>query len=188
MARRIRRGSPEYAALFDGFGQSAFRLETLQHYAGEDEAEALRAFLRGDAPPMYPGKESWTARVRRAVAAGKSMQRVHLVREPLTDYLRYEIGWSYGLNVAAGEDIRLLPAADGQFPAGLGAAGDFWLFDSHALVRMNYDDAGQMTGAVLEKSPRAIALANAWRDAALRAATPYSDYVSWHEGQLQRAS
>ena len=34
--------------------------------------------------------------VRAGVAAGKVLQRVHVVSEPLTDYLRFEIGWSTG--------------------------------------------------------------------------------------------
>jgi len=36
------------------------------------------------------------------------------VVEPLTDYLRYELGWSYPPNVKAGEDIRILPAEAGH--------------------------------------------------------------------------
>ena len=36
------------------------------------------------------------------------MQRVHVVSEPLTDYLRFEIT-GYRLNVEAGEDVRILP-------------------------------------------------------------------------------
>ena len=38
------------------------------------------------------------------------MQRVHVVAEPLTEYLRFDIDWSYPLNAATGEDIRLTRA------------------------------------------------------------------------------
>jgi len=51
-----------------------------------------------------------------AVRAGKVFQRVHVVREPLTDYLRYEFGWSYPPYVEAGEDIRILVAQAGSWP------------------------------------------------------------------------
>ena len=69
------------------------------------------------------------------------MQRVHVVVEPLTAYLRYELAWSY--TPEAGEDIRIIPVQTGQWPAGLpGLGGDFWLFDSARLLRMHYDPAG----------------------------------------------
>ena len=35
--------------------------------------------------------------------AGRVQQRVHVVAEPLTAYLRYELTWQYGPNAAAGE-------------------------------------------------------------------------------------
>jgi hypothetical protein len=41
--------------------------------------------------------------------AGRTQQRVHVVTEPLTDYLAYELTWEYGLHAAAGEDIRIIP-------------------------------------------------------------------------------
>jgi hypothetical protein len=40
---------------------------------------------------------------------GKRLERVYVVAEPPTNYIRYELMWSYEPNVAAGEDIRILP-------------------------------------------------------------------------------
>lgn len=187
MSSYLERGSPEYRSLFDGFEHTAYRLETLQCYRDDDEAEALRSFLAGEPPGPYPGKDRWTARVRAAVAVGKVMHRVHIIAEPLTDYLRYEIYWSYSLNVAVGEDIRILPIPAGQWPAGL-PREDYWLFDSRTLARMHYDDSGRMARIELDDDPAAVVQASAWRDAALHAATPYRDYLSRREGQLQHAS
>ena len=55
--------------------------------------------------------------IKAAVEAGKVFQRVHVVTEPLTDYLRYELGWSYPPNIEAGEDIRILPTQQGRWPS-----------------------------------------------------------------------
>ncbi len=176
MTTNIDRASPEYQALFDGFEHTAFRLEVLACYRDDAEAEALRAFLAGERPTVYPGKERWTARVRGAVAAGKIMQRVHVVTEPLTDYLRFEIGWSYLLNADAGEDIRILPVPAGQWPTSL-PTEDYWLFDSRTLVGMRYDQDGTMTGAELDDEPAAVMRASTGRNAAMRAATPLRDYL-----------
>ena len=72
---------------------------------------------------------------------------MHVIREPLTDYLRYELGWSYPPNVEAGEDIRILVAHAGSWP--MSARGeilpelkDYWLFDSSDLWVMEYGDDG----------------------------------------------
>ncbi|MGH3937593.1 MAG: DUF6879 family protein [Pseudonocardiaceae bacterium] len=45
--------------------------------------------------------------------AGKAVQRVQVVLEPLTDYLRFELTWGYEPNVAAGEDVRIIPVGQG---------------------------------------------------------------------------
>jgi hypothetical protein len=119
VARRLVPGSAGYWELFDNFEHTAYRLETLQYYRADGEAEPLRRFLAGEPQPHDPGKDQWVTRIRAAAAAGKLMQRVHIVTEPLSDYLRYELSWSYAPNVAVGEDIRVIPAAAGTWPAEL---------------------------------------------------------------------
>jgi hypothetical protein len=161
--------SPDYWRAFDSFDHTAFRWEAHQEY--EDEPEPLRCFLAGDPKPPMPGKERWCARVRAACAAGKTMSRVHSVREPLTDYLLYELTWSYPPNVAAGEDVRIA-----SMSAGL-PARDFWLFDSRTLLWLDYDASGRLISAELDEDPASVVLANYWRDAALHAGTPLEDYA-----------
>jgi hypothetical protein len=82
-------------------------LETLDQYAAGYEEEAIRRFLAGKPPdPGFIGL--WLERVAAATGAGRQMQRVHVVTEPLSDYLRYEMD-GYRLTVAAGEDAGILP-------------------------------------------------------------------------------
>lgn len=113
--------------------------------------------------------------IRDATGAGKVFQRVHVVEEPLTDYLRYEIGWSYAPNVAAGEDIRILPTKPGNRLAL--PDHDYWHFDSRDLWIMEYDEIGRFLFAELVTDAAAIVGHNYWRDAALHHAIPYIDYV-----------
>ena len=108
------------------------------------------------------------------VAAKKSMRRVHVVEEPLSDYLRYEM-LSYRPNVEAGEDVRILPVTPGRWPNL--PLDDYWLFDSAELWLMDYDEDGHFTGVVPVTDAVEIVMANHWRDAALHAAVPYADYV-----------
>jgi len=165
-----------------GFQHTAYRLEVLDFYADDSEAPAFAAFAAGQSPDIYPGKQGWLDKVRAATAAGRTMQRVHVVTEPLNSYLRFEIGWSYELNEGAGEDIRILSAD--HAPVAVRTAGDYWLFDSDTLIQMEYDDRGRLVKLDHIRDTGAITTANDIRDAALRHAVPLKQYA---EGQLLRA-
>jgi hypothetical protein len=180
MTRTLLPGSAEFSGLFDRFEHTAYRLEILQLYSEPSEAESLVGFLDGRRPEAHPGKRSWIALVREARRQGKIMQRVHAVTEPLSDYLRFEIGWSYELNDQAGEDVRVLTA---PWPRGLPGA-DYWLFDSKVLVRMVYDQGGRMTAAQLVSDLAEVVEACYWRDAALHASVPYREYVAAARGPV----
>jgi hypothetical protein len=171
--------SPAFDELFASFKHTAYRLETLQRYDVSYEIEPYRAFLAGQPRPHDSSKSAWTAMLKASAAAGKVVQRVHLVNEPLTDYLRYELEWSYPPNVEAGEDIRILPAGDvsGVRRATLAALGDYWLFDSSDLWVMEYDDEGRFRSIEQASGPSDIVLHARWRDAALHHAIPYADYM-----------
>ena len=170
MGRVVPPGSVDWPGLFGRFEHTCFRLETRQRYEEPGEAGPLRSFLAGQEPATYPAKEAWLAVVRAGVAAGKVLQRVHVVSEPLTDYLRFEIGWSYQLNAGAGEDIRISRAA-AALPA-----DDYWLFDSRALARLHYDDDGALTGVELTADPAVVVQAGYWRDVALHLAVPLRNW------------
>lgn len=175
MTRLLPPGSPEFSRLFDTFDHTAYRLEREQVYREPTETAALTAFLAGRQPEVYPGKTGWVNLVRGACGAGMIMQRVHVVTWPLSDYLRYEIGWSYGLNVDAGEDVRILLLDP---PSTIDMPGDYWLFDSHILAQMHYDNEGRMTEIELVTDPARIVEANYWRDAALHASVPWRAFVN----------
>src|SRR6266498_3070001 len=83
-SRMLAADSEEFGRLFETFEHTAFRLETLDRYTVPEEDEALRRFLAGE-PPDPDLFVSWFTLVRAATAAGKAVQRVHLISEPLTD-------------------------------------------------------------------------------------------------------
>ncbi len=114
-----------------------------------------------------------------------------MVREPLTDYLRYELGRSYPPNVEAGEDIRILVARPGQWPMStrgeiLPGLKDYWLFDSSDLWVMEYADDGTFLYIEQVTEPAMIVTAARRRDAALHQAIQYRDYM--RRAQLLAAS
>ena len=104
------------------------------------------------------------------------MQRVHVVAEPLSDYMRFELSWSYDENVRAGEAIYIIPVKEDEWPAEL-VHHDYWLFDSCRLVVMRYDDEGVLLGADLIDDSADVVQHNYCRDLALHRAVRYLDYV-----------
>lgn len=171
---------------FDTARASAFRLETLQAYGSSGEDPALDAFVTGQPYVLTPGKRNWTSLVRDRRRAGCAMQRVHVVTEPLTEYMSFELTWGYAPNVAAGEDIRIVPVTGGEsWPGGLPLGTDFWMFDDATVYAMSYDPAGTWLGADLKTDPADVAAAATWRDKALHLGIPWVDYI---QGQphLQR--
>ena len=168
-SRPLRDG--EFDRFFEECRYTAFRLETLQVYDVGYEEEAFRRFLTDGEVIDTPSHREWA----RIVGSGRRFRRVHVVVEPLTDYLRFECVWAYRSNVEAGEDVNILPVGAGSWPEGV-PRSDYWLFDSERLVRMNYAPDGTMLTPELVTAPDEVVRANAVRDRALHLAIPFSAY------------
>lgn len=125
------------------FQHSAFRLETLPEYRVPREAGELERYLAGK-PMRADYNSAWHATIRKKAESGAFMQRVRIVRPPLTDYQRRQFDWGYPGNLQAGEDTRVL---DGQRADELGLPDwDFWFFDDRVVLRMKYESDGTYLG------------------------------------------
>lgn len=143
------------------FTYSAFRLETLQHYQGTGRDEQWEALVKAG---------------RRF--GGKTFQRVHVIGEPLTDAMRQELTEGYEPNVAAGEDIGIIPVAEKDVWPDDVPRHDFWLFDGDLLYEMDYGPGGAWAGARHVADPQRIIDACHAREAALHRAVPWRDYIA----------
>lgn len=166
--------SPEWAALFTTFTDSAFRLEGLQHYTMDDEAEAFARFCAGQDP--HVNLSWWTGLARGNTAAGRRMARVRVITEPPSDYTRFELA-HYPAMVAAGDDIQVITTPEGTWPPGL-PRHDFWLFDDRDVWILDYDHTGTFLGAELRTDPETVTSHQRWRDAAIGQAIPVSEYLA----------
>jgi hypothetical protein len=174
---RFLRGE-EFDARFRQFRSSVFRLETLQVYRGSGEDDALAAFQAGLAePPEDPEQTDWEEMIRENLRAGRVMQRVHVVCEPFTPYMRFELTWAYAPNVAAGEDIRVIPVREHEWPPEI-PRQDFWLFDDVDLFAAHYAEDGMWLGVEAVDDLAQVDAAREWRDTALRLAVPWREYVA----------
>jgi hypothetical protein len=166
----------EFGAAFDSlFRQSAFRLELLDRYVNANEAEPLRRFYAGE--PQDPAwREPWKQYVSDALNDGKQMARVHVVLEPLSEYLEFELTCGYPASVTAGEDVRILRRR--EWPHLELPDRDFWLFDDHVAAVMIYDGDGDFLGADTTSDPTAVAHYRQARDRLMQHSVPLADYLT----------
>lgn len=167
----MRLGAEAWRPFFDSFAQEAFRLETLASYGVVSEDEELQHFLSTGVLHI-PDDDPWLERVRHFRATGRWVGRVHVLQQPLSDYLRYEFA-VYEHTVRAGEDVRILDLAD--HPDIDLPGQDFWLFDDVRVVHMDYDADGRQLGReFLEDTNPALYVA--WKQQTLELAMPFLEY------------
>ncbi|WP_372408890.1 DUF6879 family protein [Streptomyces luteireticuli] len=165
--------SEEFGRLFETFERTAFRLETLEEYDIEEEREEIARFIAGEDMGPEWADNPW---VRSMTDKGKHVSRVHVLRSPLTDYLRYELA-AYPGNIKAGEEIGIVDLSE-QTVTGL-PDHDFWLFDDRDVYRMHYTEAGAFVGAELLPADR-LPEYEGYRDQAITAAVPFASYWERH--------
>lgn len=165
----------DFSARFDNFRQSLFRLETLDFYAVN--GDMLDRYLAGEPLPPAGKSADWLDFVRTATAAGKTIQRVHVVSRKLTPYLRYEIEWGYLYNAVAGEDIRIIVTDDPASVLGKPPLTDYWLIDDNAVGKMDYDTKGAFVGITLITDPAEVASYKQARDNLIRRAIPLREFL-----------
>lgn len=158
--------------------RSAFRLELLDRYDVGSDGQDLERFLQGEPAPTLERKQPWLDRLRREHEAGILNHRVHVLRTPLTDYLRYECEWGYAYNSRAGEQIHILNLSERAMPE-IGVDHDFWLIDDSHAIRMNYDGDGRYVSAE-PVDDRSLSRYQQARDAVLAAAEPFPAWWARH--------
>jgi hypothetical protein len=158
------------------FRNRVFRLLALDFYDAPNEHEPYARFLAGE--PVDPAwRRPWQALVTAVLESGRAMQRVHVVGEPVTDYVRFSLLHGYPYSVQAGEDVRILGRARAE---NLALQGDWWLFDDGRAAMLDYDANGCVDRVRMVEDPDLVRSFCSTRDHALRLAVPLTGYVAAH--------
>jgi uncharacterized protein DUF6879 len=152
------------------FRRRVFRLECLDFYDAPNEHEPYSRFCAGE--PVDPEwRKPWQAFVRGIRESGRTMQRVHVVSEPVTRYVQFSLLHGYPASVEAGEDVRILAGQLAQHSA------DYWLFDDDLAAVLVYDQNGTIVRVELEQD---VTRYCDMRDEVLHLAVPLAQYVYEH--------
>lgn len=166
----------EWGKLASNFRATLFRLEALAEYDSPDEKSLIDAFERGESSaPTGPLAEYFAAQ-RKLVLSGKSVERVHVVPDELTPYLRWEIRWAYQHLADAGVKVYLLPESKCSELAK--RAFEFYLIDDTHLIEVVYGPRGDFLELRRETNIERITEARDIRNQMLREAVPFRDFVS----------
>lgn len=167
----------EFGELFHKVRHSARHLENRDCYDMPEEREPFRRYLAGQLSDVDERLEriGWQRVVRRLVEAGGRFDRVRVVPEHLTDYLRFEL-FGCRLNVEFGEDVRYLArerASQLELPD-----HDYWVLDRSTLVLMRFTADDRPLAHELVSDPELVARHEQWMDVAMTNATPYAEYLA----------
>ncbi|MGG2458278.1 DUF6879 family protein [Streptomyces sp. RGM 3693] len=163
----------EWRRRFTEINREAWRLETLPQYLMPHEVEEFAAFREGR-PPTPRATSAYTERVARQRAEGKRNGRVHIVTQPLSEYLQFEFARYYKAHAQAGDDIRILDVTDRPNP--LERVQDFWIFDRAEVALMNYEaDGRQINREVFEGD---VSPFIEYQRIAVTESVPFEEYVN----------
>lgn len=164
--------SPEdYWKIRDSVTERIWRLEALQVYTIPSEQEEFDRFRRGE-PLPEPYEYDWRDDVQEYVKRGVYVGRVHLVRRPISDYLRYQFEWGYEHSVPAGDDVRIIDLSNTPNPGV--PEEDFWVFDEH-VVRLLFTADGRLRGRELVEGGEADRYKDYMR-VAIENSVPFADF------------
>lgn len=161
--------------LYLGIRWQAVRWEGLQLYRVPWEDDQIAAWKRAAPPPRSREIEASLETIQRIAGSGRRIVRVRGVRQPLSEYTRYEFEVAYPTNAAAGEQISVVDLD--EHPE-FDAVCDFVIFDDDDVVRYRYDEAGHLSGYDFTDLPQDLTECRDVRQRLLAAAVPLSEFTA----------
>jgi hypothetical protein len=145
-------------------------------YATDIERSRFQTWLSGK--PLDPVAEAewwhpWFDLMSRNLAAGKTLRRLRIISEPVTDYIRFE--WLDAAQlVQAGENVRWLPR---RLASTLLLPGnDCWIFDRETVAFTHFSGDGHVLGHELTTDTSVVEAVLTAFEAAWSIAIPHVDY------------
>jgi len=172
----VQRVTGEYRdSLIASFRREALHLEMRDVYAAADHSR-FRRWLAGE--ELDPQEEAdwwrpWQEIMSRHREAGRTLRRLRVISEPVTEYIKFEFLDASEL-VRAGEDVRWLPRQNASTL--LLPGNDLWSFDAETVVFTYLSGDGAVQGYELTTEPGLVGQVLRAVEAAWSVAVPHGEY------------
>ncbi|WP_433342503.1 DUF6879 family protein [Streptomyces sp. CA-253872] len=163
-----------FSRMFEKFQHSAWHLEMRRGYAVDRADGTYEKFVRGE-EFEWDMDSSWSRTITAKTKDGAYVGRVRIVDDPPTEGQRYLLAFAEK-NAALGEEVGSMWRSDAErvnLPN-----EDFWIFDSHIVALLHFDDDDVLTGVELITEPARVNQYNRVRDVAQHYATPFREFVA----------
>ncbi|MGL5809582.1 MAG: DUF6879 family protein [Nocardioides sp.] len=162
----------QFQGLTASIEHSAVHLETRDAYGTEIELPHLAKWAAGE-PDDLDWLQDWCDTVRGHVAAGRTVRRVKIVSEPLSDYQR----WAHSVfqpMVDAGEDVRWVPRRG--VSSILIPGNDYYVLDDELVLFLHYAGSGLSTAFTTSTDPADVERCRTAFERVWALAVPHGDY------------
>lgn len=171
----IRLDTAHFGELFATIERSSWRWECQGYYAVDEPS--LQRWREGHGERGDADDLAWRTYIQGLTARGIPFERVRMVPDPITDYVRYQLETT-DWNVDSGEDIRWIDEATAwelDLPP-----EDFYILDNDRVATFRFDAGKNLLGVDIDDDPAVVARHQAWREALWPLATPHTEYVTTH--------
>ncbi len=133
-----------FKELWEGAKTEIFRLELLNAYNIDYEAEAFKRYKQGK--PInsldVPGFKEWLSKLEEKTKDGVAIVDIQVLDLPMSDYIQFGISGASFFAEEKGEKFLFVERKNvskliTNFP-------DYWMFDSKTVMTMNYDSNGRL--------------------------------------------
>ncbi len=133
---------------FSMFKKSAKRLELFQEYHMEgQEWDSFHMYLSGKYVPIFDDLSEWNNQLLEYKSQGKTVERIRLIKSPVSSYLRFEIDLGYLPSSLCGQKVKFISEMDFKLLNKDNLKNDFWIFDDEIVFEMLYDEKGAFYGS-----------------------------------------
>lgn len=172
---------------FDNLEEEFFKVETLQHYLGENEdIPGLKDYLNGNHESAKQKLQKYAANQelhdslitesKKQSKAGIQSIRIRITEKPLHPYLKFEIEHYKQVNIPLGKkEVFIVDRAD--IDDSTFELGDFMIFDRNRVADSSYSEDGRLVGMDIYEPEDNIEKFLNTRKLYMNIATPLSEFM-----------
>ncbi len=140
---------------FNNFKKSAKRLEVLQEFSIDNgEKEQFENFCEGKEFCEYDELIEWNKLIDENTKRGKIIERIRVVKNPISLYLKFEIENGYITSKKFGQKVNFVSYKNYKKLNKNKINNEFWIIDDKLIFEMIYNEKGEFIASqqVFDKS------------------------------------